>query len=217
MCHFTVAMPQLFCPVCKSCRLPSIQLMLQHIYRIHSTASSFNWMPMHIHKLWKHVKRMHSHYFAATTELPADDIDATMDDTPADTPVELDDIDQEYESIENPSSLSEIEKQRLRATWILKTRETNMLTQRFMENLLSDVTDFCSNIIDELKVDILHKLRSASTPSIVVEEINATCEDMMYRQPFAGLDTQYKQLQFYRRHFNFVVISYYTLGWVFLL
>lgn len=147
---------------------------------------------------------MHSHYFVVAadkaTELPADDIIIN------DTSMEHEDIDQEIEPfILNPSLPSEIEKQHLRATWILKTRETNMLTQSCMENLLSDVTDLCANIIDELKVDIVQKLRSASTPSPVIEEISTTCDDVSYRQPFIGLETQYKQLQFYRKHFNFVV------------
>ena len=79
-----------------------------------------------------------------------------------------------------------------------------MLTQSCMENLLSDVTDICTNIIDELKVDIVQKLRSASTPSSVIEEIS-TCDNESYRQPFIGLETQYKQLEFYRKHLNFVL------------
>ena len=54
----------------------------------------------------------------------------------------LNDHDHSFDfQFESPSPLSEIERQRLRATWILKTRETNMLTQSCMEKPLSDVTD----------------------------------------------------------------------------
>ena len=51
-------------------------------------------------------------------------------------------------------------------------------TQSCMENLLSDVTDMCTNIIDKQKLDVLQKLRSASTPSPVIEEISATCDNV---------------------------------------
>ena len=51
-------------------------------------------------------------------------------------------------------------------------------TQSCIENLLSDVTDMCTNVIDEQKLDVLQKLRSASTPSPVIEEISATCDNV---------------------------------------
>ena len=163
--HIQLTMPHFYCPVCKSCRLPSVQLMLQHISRVHSTAPSFNVTCgldgclrtyTNYGSYQKHVKGVHSRYFIAATELPADDIiinDSSMEDEDVDTQ-SMD----EFESFVNPSPTSEIEKQRLRAIWILKIRETNMLTQSCMEKLLSDVTDMCTNIIDELKVDIVQKL-----------------------------------------------------------
>jgi len=154
---------------------------------------------------------MHSHYFVVTTELPADDIiinDTSMEYEDHDLNNHDHTFDSQFESILNPSPLSEIEKQRLRATWILKTHETNMLTQSCMENLLSDVTDICGNIIDELRVDIAQNLKSASISSSVIEKISTIFDDVTYRQPFIGLETQYKQLQFYRKHLNFVVKVY---------
>lgn len=82
-----------------------------------------------------------------------------------------------------------------------------MLTQTCTENLLSDITDICTNIVEDLKADIVHKLTSGpiTLPTILIEEISETFENEIYRQPFIGLETQYKQLQFYRKHLNFVV------------
>lgn len=82
-----------------------------------------------------------------------------------------------------------------------------MLTQTCTENLLSDITDICTNIVEDLKADIVHKLTSApiTLPSTVFKEISETFDNEIYRQPFTGLETQYKQLQFYRKHLNFVV------------
>ena len=105
------------------------------------------------------------------------------------------------------SELLELQRKQQKAKWILKIRETNMLTQTCTENLLSDITDICTNIVEDLKADILHKLTSSpiTLPSTIFKEISETFDNEIYRQPFTGLETQYKQLQFYRKHLNFVV------------
>ena len=76
-----------------------------------------------------------------------------------------------------------------------------MLTQTCTENLLSDITDICTNIVEDLKADILHKLTSSPVTllSTIFKEISETFDNEIYRQPFTGLETQYKQLQFYRK------------------
>ena len=74
-----------------------------------------------------------------------------------------------------------------------------MLTQACTENLLSDITDLCTNIAEDLKAGVVNKLTTASTalPSTILKEISETFDNEIYRQPFVGLETQYKQLQFY--------------------
>ena len=97
---------------------------------------------------------MHSRYFVAAEESPAKNNvadNSNTDDIPMmESHQELDD--EEQMSCMLPP-ISEIDKKCLRAKWILKTRETQSCT----ENLLSDVTDMCTNIIDELKADVLLK------------------------------------------------------------
>ena len=92
--HIQLSMPHFYCPVCKSC---SLQLMLQHISCVHSTFPSFNvscgfdgCLRTHTNygSFQKHVKAVHSHYFVAGTELPADDIiinDLSMEHKDVDT------------------------------------------------------------------------------------------------------------------------------------
>ena len=117
---------------------------------------------------------MHSHYFVAAEESPAENVVADNSSTDDISMVELDQgLDQEFDDEEQISCtlppISEIDRKCLRAKWILKTCETDTLTQSCTENLLSDVTDMCTNIIDELKADVLLKLQSASTPSLVID------------------------------------------------
>ena len=205
-------MPHFSCPICGNCRLPTLQLLLQHISRIHASSPSFFITCgldgcLRTYKnngsYQKHVKKMHTRYFNLPTEPGCD----TYNHSP-----ELDDS-FEYSDDDNESShstifeLSDTQRKQQKAKWILKIRETNMLTQACTENLLSDITDIFANIAEDLKADVVNKLTTASTtlPSTILKEISEIFDDEIYRQPFIGLETQYKQLQFYRKHFNFVV------------
>ena len=204
MAHFN-------CPICGNCRLPTLQLMLQHVSRVHASSPSFSVTCgldgcLRTYKnngsYQKHVKKMHLRYF---------DIVAESDSATAVDISELNnypqDISDNSEPIPSDTSTAEIQRKQQIAKWILKIRETNMLTQTCTENLLSDITDICTNIVEDLKADILHKVTSTpvTLPSTVIKEISETFDNEIYRQPFVGLETQYKQLQFYRKHLNFVV------------
>ena len=72
--------------------------------------------------------------------------------------------------------------------WILKIRETNTLTQTCTKNLLGDITDICTNIVEDLKTDIIHKLTSSpiTLPSTTFKEISETFDNEIYRQPLAS-------------------------------
>ena len=210
-------MPRFNCPVCGSCRLPTLQLMLQHISRIHASSPSFSvtcgldgCLRTYTNNgsYQKHIKKMHLHYFNVAVESNSNSL--------VDTP-ELEDYfeysdyfehhDSDCDSIPNDSLTVELEKKQQRAKWILKIRETNKLTQSCTENLLSDITDICTNIVEDIKSEITQKLASTpiATPSITINEISKVCDSETYRQPSIGLETQHKQLQFYRNHLNFVV------------
>ena len=204
-------MPHFNCPICGNCRLPTLQLMLQHISRVHASSPSFSITCgidgcLRTYKnngsYQKHVKKMHSHYFTIVAE-PSNTTYVDISE-PDDYPEYLD---HECESMPSDSSASELERKQQKAKWILKIREANMLTQTCTENLLTDITDICTNIVEDLKTDIAHQLKSAliTVPSTVIKEISETFDNEIYRQPFVGLETQYKQLQFYQKHLNFVV------------
>ena len=204
MAHFN-------CPICGNCRLPTLQLMLQHVSRVHASSPSFSVTCgldgcLRTYKnngsYQKHVKKMHLRYFDIVVEsdsATAVDI-SELNNYPQD-------ISDDSEPIPSHTSTAEIQRKQQIAKWILKIRETNMLTQTCTENLLSDITDICTNIVEDLKADILHKVTSTpvTLPSTVIKEISETFDNEIYRQPFVGLETQYKQLQFYRKHLNFVV------------
>ena len=190
--------------------------MLQHVSRIHASSPSFSITCgldgcLRTYKnngsYQKHVKKIHSRYLNMVAESES----AALADTSVDNYPEY--FNDDYNFIDDcepiPSDLStaELQRKKQKAKWILKIRETNMLTQTCTENLLSDITNICTNIVEDLKADIVHKLTSGpiTLPSIVIEEISETFDNEIYRQPFVGLETQYKQLQFYRKHLNFVV------------
>ena len=166
-------MPRFHCPMCNNCRLPRIQLMLQHISRIHSSSPSFHITCgldeclrtyTNYGSYQKHVKKMHSHYFGIAEESSGIITDNIIADD-----MSMAELDQEFNDEESTSCmvppLSEIQKKCLRAKWVLKIRETNSLTQSCTEKLLNDITDMYADLIDELKVSRLTVVSRAAKQS----------------------------------------------------
>ena len=88
-----------------------------------------------------------------------------------------------------------------RAEWILKIKEINKLTQSCTENILHDVTHLCSSIIADLTAEGKGKLVAYNMPS----GLDKVLQSDSYSNPFKNLETGYKQKQYLRECFNFVV------------
>lgn len=107
--------------------------------------------------------------------------------------------------IEGVSSMEE-SNDREAALWILKLKEGRKLTQTTTEEILSDVTELCSSIVLRLKNEVHRVLESADiTPSNIPGLDDLFSENSSYALPFCNLQTQYKQVSYFRSHFNFVV------------
>lgn len=92
------------------------------------------------------------------------------------------------------------------ALWILKLKEGRRLTQSTTEEILSDVTELCSSIVLRLKNEVHSVLESADiTPGNIPGLDDLFSENSSYALPFCNLQTQYKQMSYFRSHFNFVV------------
>lgn len=94
------------------------------------------------------------------------------------------------------------------ARWILRVKEGRKLTQSCLDELLSDVTDLCSYTAVQLGQQASSLLRDAGIKMDDIPGLNELFQEgSPYCQPFSQLETQHRQLSFYRSHFNYVVSS----------
>ena len=99
-----------------------------------------------------------------------------------------------------------IKKQR--AEWILKIRETNKITQACTENISSDVTSLCSSMVRDLTEAVKQKLTSHNATPELHQDIMEVFQTPNFSKPFEGLETRYKQMQYLKECFDFVVRDY---------
>lgn len=88
----------------------------------------------------------------------------------------------------------------------MKIKEVQKLTQQSVTDILGNVTELCSEIISSLGQEVSTKLNAAGIIASDIEGLNELFESTScYCQPFEGLTTYYRQVAFYKEHFNLVV------------
>lgn len=93
------------------------------------------------------------------------------------------------------------------AKWILKTGESRYLTRTAMMGILEDVSDIVQLIISHLHSEVCAFMCSTDTAPDNLHLINEIFQKESYTLPFNGLDSYYLQLQYFKKHFAFVVSS----------
>ena len=91
---------------------------------------------------------------------------------------------------------SENDKKREIAKWVLHLRDENKLTQSTTENILSNITTLCSQLVDEIKQRIREQLSDGQVTGDTVTKVLETLERDDFKQPFKGLETKHQQLSF---------------------
>ncbi len=105
----------------------------------------------------------------------------------------------------DPHSMANERKKRS-ATWILKIQEKFKLPQSTIEQIIQDVTGFFEDLLDDLYDDLKSILSNAGVDHSTITGLSELFSSTStYSKPFAGLETQYLQLKFYKKELNFVV------------
>jgi len=215
------------CQLCPDFIAPTPHLLLKHIGRVHASAPRFTLRCIfggcettytNFHSYKRHIRKKHFKELINHSESDQDsdceinefnneesesqmhaneehDLESipSLDDHDIDTTAE------ELISIEESND-------REAALWILKLKEGRRLTQSTTEEILSDVTELCSSIILRLKNDVHRVLESADiTPGNIPGLDDLFTENSPYALPFCNLQTHYKQMSYFRSHFNFAV------------
>ena len=217
------------CPLCTDFSVPTFQLLLHHISRVHANSPDFN-MPCGVetngnrcettftnfHAYKRHLRKKHRWRLCDGTDsntsgdLSEDEDENGFaldhDDTAAASDSAMYDRD-----VGNEDSVTSTEEEKNSFTketamWILKLKEGRKLTQSTTEEILSDVTELCTDVVCRLGHDILKVLESAGVNASDIPGLHhLLSETSPYSTPFSNLKSQFLQLSYYRNHLNFVV------------
>lgn len=89
------------------------------------------------------------------------------------------------------------------AQFILKTRDGRRITQVALDGILQDTKSFIECSLDTLEVTVVEKLEESGMRGDEICSIRDLFSSL--KNPFEGLETQYRQEQFFEQHFNYVV------------
>lgn len=94
----------------------------------------------------------------------------------------------------------------LNAKFILKTKETNMLTQKCLDNIVEDSTELVRGTVKALKSGLQSCLNNAGLNFDAVPGLSQLFEEENpISNPFEHVSTQYKQNAYFKSHFGLVV------------
>ena len=208
--------------MCGDYSVPTFKLLLRHIGRVHGNSSDFIMLCgldvngtrcattfTNFHAYKRHLRKKHREV-TSNTEVTEEKSDEEVDN-PEDTgeAVEVNCLD-ECGPSSPTSELSQIETEkdlnREVALWILKLKEGRKLTQSAVDEVLSDVTELCTDVVTHLGDELRKVLDSAGISSSDIPGFDdIISDDTQYTNPFRNLRTQHLQMAYYRKHFNFVV------------
>ena len=181
--------------------MPSLKHLLKHIRQVHAHKPGFN-ITCHLNGCTKHFRSFEvfrNHVYGFHT-----DADTVMFSTPSDN--EDEDIMAGDTSDVKQDSFSLTARKKAAATWILKVQETYKLPQSTMTEILKDVTSFIQDMLDDLYNDVKTTLSDAEIDCATIPGLPLLFgPDSKYATPFAGLETQYSQLKFYRDALEYIV------------
>lgn len=83
------------------------------------------------------------------------------------------------------------------AKFILKTRDGRRLTQRATDDILHDTRAIVQYSIENLEQEVTEKLKELSMSDGEIACIKELFYSSKYRNPFEGLETEYKQEKFF--------------------
>lgn len=177
---------------------------MKHVSRVHSHSSGFS-MTCGIqgclrsytnYTSWsRHVQKIHN----AESSIP-NELQSEVDDDFAEM-----DIDAILTEERDLTSTTELQSQKEKARWISYLRDENKLIQSCTENILSNIIDLCSHLLNDIKQTIGKQLQECEVSSDTKDKVLRSLDNSDFKQPFKGLETKYQQISFFKQHLGYVV------------
>ena len=204
--NLATLMSGLPCPYCSGeFSAPSEELLFTHIRLVHSCDPGFS-----IQCAFSGCLRTFSNFKAYQNHrrLKHSSISVTEDSQPMPGPsADVDELDHENDPhsqalVANAPSTEEM--QSYAAKWILQTRETRKLTRIAMQGVIEDVGDLVTFVSETLESQTQAVLRANGVnPELIPGLKEVFCGAAT--TPFKDLQSFHQQLQYCRKHFNFIV------------
>ena len=183
---------------------PSEELLLTHIRLVHSSDPGFS-----IQCSEQGCSRYFSSFKAYQNHRRLKHgSNNTADQPTLDANEEVEDLDCTDIEAHNPSVPSTEDMQHFSSRWILKTRETRKLSRAAMQGVIEDVGDLVTFISGTLESQTRATLRANGVSSQLMSGLEEVFSGPATK-PFAGLQSFHQQLQYCRKHFDFIVSKQY--------
>ena len=198
------------CPLCPSVmqKLSNIKDYLKHIQLFHSHQPNF-FITCGIDGCMRTFKSMGSfrnhvssrHSCTAFPDYSSSVASTSLDNDACENSSSNEDDVEEFDiGVENADSATMLKK--LSATFLLKLKEKQKLTQTSLQSIIKGVTGLFQYHLDALHARINSKLIENGVSTTVLTDI-LELDD--FRKPFRGLETYHQQIKFFRSHLNFIV------------
>lgn len=183
---------------------PSEPLLLSHIRLVHSHEPGFS-IQCTVNgccRTFKNFRTFQNHRSQKHHVSPPNDVERHEEleeelDLSSST-ADIDLANNEESSIET----SDIQSYAVR--WILKTRETRGLSRAAMDGIVDDVQELVEHVTHSLRDKTNHVLQSKNLDEQTLSAVNNVFKSPI-TEPFDGVSSFHQQLQYCRRHLDFVV------------
>ncbi len=144
----------------------------------------------------KHIQRSHPNATADGTENNADD--ETMDNNTSEQSLP------DYVCDEDPEDPM-IDPMKASALFLLKAKEVHKVSQIALDEMTSDFIEICKNGVENLQAKVDHCLRSNGIEPSSIPDLPKVFTDSCLSDPFCGLNSAYRQEQYFVDHLQLVV------------
>ena len=158
-----------------------------------------------------HIYEYHSHKISLNVPVSSEENNSTLVPVLSSSSFEHqqnNDQDIDYDNDLEISTHSTECMQRAAAIWVLKVQEVCRLPQSTTEKIMQDVSALYEAALSNLSADVEMKLRGSGVDETIIQTLNSTFSPTgLHGNLFYGLGTHYRQLQYYKSNFNFVVCA----------
>ena len=199
-------MASITCPLCPTLCCNSFREYLQHVQLMHSSLPNFS-ITCGIGGCLRTFRKMGPFRNHISAYHSKSDLSTISTDTSRITESEEStSYNNEDDDLDNSSEIDpQIALKSYVARFLLQLKEKQKLTQVAVQSVIEGVTSLVQFHLNALNTKIRDGTDGLDDPIRIKEVLHEIIQRSEFRNPFEGLETQYHQLNYFRKHLNFNV------------